>query len=144
MFGALQVVLSTGWNTWYSVTWYFFFYSDGAWFNKSGYVNSQNNRIWSTKNLHAFHETPFHTQKTGVWCTTSCAHIVGPIFFDTTVNSEVYLNVINQFNAVLEVDKWCCLFQQDSAAYHTSNDMRSILGPTSWLVTCGLFSLGLA
>lgn len=53
------------------------------------------------------HSTKLHFILRKLECggTTSCAHIVGPIFFDTTVNSEVYLNVINQFNAVLEVDK---------------------------------------
>jgi hypothetical protein len=34
------------------------FFSDEAWFHLSGYVNSQNMRIWSTKNLHVYVEAP--------------------------------------------------------------------------------------
>jgi hypothetical protein len=43
------------------------FYSDEAWYTLSGYVNSQNNRYWSTENPHAVHEVPLHDLKVGVW-----------------------------------------------------------------------------
>jgi hypothetical protein len=33
----------------------------------SGYVNSQNYRIWSSENPHAFVETRLHPVKVGVW-----------------------------------------------------------------------------
>jgi hypothetical protein len=38
------------------------FYSDEARFMLSGYVNSQNFRIWSTDNPHAYLEAPLHSQ----------------------------------------------------------------------------------
>jgi hypothetical protein len=44
------------------------FYSDGAWFHLSGYVNRQNSRIWSAENPHTFCERPLHSLKVGVWC----------------------------------------------------------------------------
>src|SRR5699024_11571821 len=47
------------------------FFSDEAWFHLSGYVNSQNYRIWSTENPHAFIQTPLHPQKVGVWLAVS-------------------------------------------------------------------------
>jgi hypothetical protein len=39
------------------------FYSDEAWFMLSGYLNSQNFRIWTTDNPHAYLEAPLHPQK---------------------------------------------------------------------------------
>jgi hypothetical protein len=42
------------------------FFSDEAWFHLSGYVNSQNCRIWSRKNPHFLQETPLHSIKVGV------------------------------------------------------------------------------
>ncbi|KAJ4441236.1 hypothetical protein ANN_11087 [Periplaneta americana] len=65
------------------------FYTDEAWFHLSGYVNSQNFRIWSTNNPYEFIETPLHAEKIGVWAAMSRRKIIGPIFFDETVNATV-------------------------------------------------------
>jgi hypothetical protein len=43
------------------------------------------------------YEKPLHCQKIGVWCAVSRRRIVGPIFFETTVNSPVYQDIITQF-----------------------------------------------
>ncbi len=42
------------------------FFSDEAWFCLTGYLNSQNNRHWSTVNPHYHMEAPLHTEKLGV------------------------------------------------------------------------------
>src|SRR5579872_1536680 len=55
------------------------FFSHEAWFHLSGYVNSQNMRMWSTDNPHVFTETPLYAQKIGVWMAVSRRRI-GPIF----------------------------------------------------------------
>ncbi|KAJ8959388.1 hypothetical protein NQ318_022075 [Aromia moschata] len=39
---------------------------DETWFHNSGYVNSQNMRLWSAHNFHFYIETPLHPQKIGV------------------------------------------------------------------------------
>lgn len=103
------------------------FFSDEAWFHLSGYVNSQNTRIWSTENPHVLHENPLHCLKIGVWCAVSRRRIVGPIFFETTVNSGVYKDIITQFISLLETDERNCWFQQDSATCHTSIETMSFL-----------------
>ena len=36
------------------------FFSDEAWFHLSGYVSSQNSRVWSSQNPHKFVEKPLH------------------------------------------------------------------------------------
>ena len=72
-----------------------YFMSNEAWFHLSGYVNSQNTRYWSFENLPVIHETPLHDLKIGVWCTVSGTKIVGPIFFESTENTDVYLHILD-------------------------------------------------
>jgi len=99
------------------------FFSDEAWFHLSGYINSQNNRYWSTENPHQLHEIPLHDQKVGVWCAISRTRIVGPIFFHDTVNSQRYINnILNPFFGELtDYEKQNGTFQQDNATAHTAH-----------------------
>ena len=57
------------------------FFTDEAWFQLNGYVNSQNYRTWRTKNPHNCTETPLHPQTIGVWCAISRRRITGPLSF---------------------------------------------------------------
>jgi hypothetical protein len=93
-------------------------FSDEAWFHLSCYVNSQNTRLWGSENPHALFEEPLHSQKVAVFCALSQRHydvkeskylasllttnwqreralsqrrIIGTMFFDTTVTSQVYI-----------------------------------------------------
>lgn len=98
-----------------------YFMSDEAWFHLSGHVNSQNTRYWSVENPHVLHESPLHDEKIGLWCAISGHRIVGPIFFDETVNSDVYIRIFNEFYEQLTNDeREYCFFQQDGATCHTS------------------------
>jgi hypothetical protein len=56
-------------------------FSDEAWFYMQGYINTQNNRYWSSQNPHLTHEVPLHPVKVGVWCAVSARRIVVPVFF---------------------------------------------------------------
>jgi hypothetical protein len=58
------------------------FFSDESWFHLSGYVNSQNMRMWSGENPHYYIEVPLHSQKIGVWAAISRRRLIGPIFFE--------------------------------------------------------------
>ena len=98
-----------------------YFISDEAWFHLSGYMNSQNTRYWSSENPHVIHETPLHDLKIGVWCAVSGTKIVGAIIFASTVNTDVYLHILEQFNDQLTPqDKMQFFFQQDGATCYTS------------------------
>jgi len=96
------------------------FYTDEAWFCLSGYVNSQNSRIWSSEHPHAIHQHPLHPQKVGVWAAITRKRIFFT-FFHTTVTSEVYKRFIDNLVATLTEDEimrgW---LQQDGAPAHTS------------------------
>jgi hypothetical protein len=61
-----------------------------------------------------------HPQKIGVWCAISRCRIIGPLFFETSINAEAYQELIQQFIALLKVDECNCWFQQDSATAHTA------------------------
>jgi hypothetical protein len=43
------------------------FFTDEAYFHLSGYTNSQKSHVWCAHNPHAFHESPLHDEKIGVW-----------------------------------------------------------------------------
>ncbi len=119
----------------------YFFFSDEAWFTLDGYVNSQNYRVWSASNPHAYIDKSLHPPKIGVWCAVSRRRIVGPLFFEQTIDSDLYCDLIQQFIALLEEDERDIIFQQDSARPHTSNRsmefLRSFFGDR--LVSKGLW-----
>jgi len=104
------------------------FFTDEAWFHLSGYVNSQNYRIWATENPHEFRETSLHPQKIGVWCAVSRKRIVGPIFFTDTINSDNYVKILEQFVSELEEEEIVAgHFQQDGAPAHTAKNTAPYL-----------------
>lgn len=110
------------------------FYSDEAWFHLSGYVNSQNSRLWSAVNPFEIHEQPLHSLKVGVWIAMSRRRIIGSIFFDGTINSERYIDIIlsNFVDQLTDYEKSHSTFQQDGATAHTYNRslqwLRNIFG----------------
>jgi hypothetical protein len=91
-------------------------FSDEAWFHLLGYISTQNNRYWSSKNPHLTHEALLHPVKVGAWCTLS-ARIVGPVFFNETINCERYVQVIlgQFFSELTEEESLYGWFQEDSA-----------------------------
>lgn len=98
------------------------YFSDEAWFHLSGYVNAQNYRIWNAEKPNIVRETPLHPEKVGVWCAISRAQIIGPIFFDKTVNAAEYRKIVEEFLDRLPLlDRRVGYFQQDGATAHTAN-----------------------
>jgi transposase len=70
------------------------FLAHEAWFHLQGYTDTQNNRYWSSQNLHLTHEVQLHPIKIGVWCPVSARRVVVPVFFNETINCERYVHVI--------------------------------------------------
>jgi hypothetical protein len=98
------------------------FFTDEAWFHLSGYINAQNNRYWSSINLKQTFEVPLHDQKISVWCAITDSRIVGPIFFENTINSERYVTDILRpfFGTITEEENTYGYFMQDGATAHTA------------------------
>jgi hypothetical protein len=42
----------------------------------------------------SFYELPLHDERIGVWCAISTCRIIGPIFYDSTLNAARYVNNI--------------------------------------------------
>jgi len=55
------------------------FFTDEEYFHLSGYIDRQNSSFGCAHNPHAFHESPMHDQKIGVWVGMSRRHKVRPI-----------------------------------------------------------------
>jgi hypothetical protein len=52
--------------------------------------DTKNKHYWSSRNPHLTHEVLLHPVEVGVWCDIS-AMIVGPVFFNETINYERYV-----------------------------------------------------
>jgi inhibitor of nuclear factor kappa-B kinase subunit alpha len=105
------------------------FITDEAYFHLSGYVNSQNTRIWSDENPRSVHQIPLHDIKIGVWCAVSARRIIGPIFYHETVNSDRYVRHILEpfFEQLTDDERQYGYFQQDNATAHTARNSISAL-----------------
>jgi hypothetical protein len=97
-------------------------------------VNSQKSCYWSAENPRLINELPLHDEKISIWCAISARRIIGPIFYEDTVNGARYVNnILSPFFAELkEEEKLYSVFQQDSAASHMAHaslkSLREILG----------------
>ena len=76
------------------------------------------------------HQVPLHYVKIGIWCAMSAKRVVGPIFFNETVNSERYMSTaVEQVVAYVPVMQW---------AWVRSSVRTSFLGEVSlwFFLTC--------
>lgn len=101
-------------------------FSDESTFTTNGVVSSQNCRHWSRDNPHFTINTKSqYYKKINVWCAISYDKVIGPYFFDTTVNQNSYLEMLQTFfweemeNFNLEF-RQNCIFQQDGCPAHAS------------------------
>jgi hypothetical protein len=94
----------------------------------SRYVDIQSTRLWSSENLYAVHEKPLLDQKLGLWVEISRRRIVGPLFFEETVNNKRDCSMLLDFIGLLEeyeiTYSW---FQKDGANAHTANNSMKLL-----------------
>ena len=103
--------------------WKISFFSDEATFHTSGYVYTQNSRIWSTEKPTEVYEYQDNTPKVNVWCAMSSNCIIGPYFFDDNVNDANYTKMLDSFFWPAIQKKRIAskiIFQQDGAPAHFS------------------------
>lgn len=98
------------------------FFTDESYFYLSGYVNKQVMRMWSENNPNFHSEAPLHSPKIGVWVAMSRRRVIGPIFFQGTINAERYINqILNPFiNQLHDDELHNGYFQQDNARPHVA------------------------
>lgn len=113
-------------------------HTDEANFHVSGAVNKQNFRYWSPLNPHWVTEESLHSPKVIVWAGVSVNRIIGPFFFDNTVNGVRYLTMLQDWLLPqLSVEERNSIrFMQDGAPPHWSREVRVWLTanfPNRWM-----------
>lgn len=114
-------------------------FTDEAHFCLHGGVNRQNYRFWSDANPHWFTEIPLHSPHVTVWIGIGQSGIVGPFFFNETVNSERYLAMLENsvLPALQEFPNYDALiFMHDGAPPHWAITVRNFLDanfPMRWM-----------
>ena len=71
--------------------------SDEAYFFLTLPINKQNNRSWLHEWPIDWIEVPLYDEKVLVWCAMSAEGILGPYFFEETVNQYNYLKMLQNF-----------------------------------------------
>ena len=105
-------------------------FTDEAHFYLDGYVNRQNFRIWGTENPHMTVVKPLHPKKVTVWCAMCATGIIGPYFFEDTVNGIRYMEMMKTFffpkieQHEKASDYW---FMQDGAPPHRKTEVFDCL-----------------
>lgn len=108
-------------------------WSDESRFTNNGLFNRQNSRYSSTENPHVVRSVR-HQVRFGfnVWCGILGSRLVGPIIFDGTLTSEVYLNLfqnniedlLDELPLAVTRNVW---FHQDGAPAHNSRIVTNFL-----------------
>lgn len=117
-------------------------FSDEATFTTNGVVSSQNSRYWSTVNPHwVINCKRQYSEKVNVWCGILNETLIGPFFFDYTLNSVRFHNFLtHEFrdavqNLPLAVQQ-NLYFQLDGASIHNAVIVKNWLNnnfPMRWI-----------
>ncbi|GAA48811.1 transposable element Tc3 transposase [Clonorchis sinensis] len=104
-------------------------WSDEANFSVDGIINKHNCMIWSRKAPHEYLTHDLHSPHLCVWKGFSSKCLLRPFFFDATVSVDSYLHML-QTHVIPQLKqhkKSSIVFQQDGAALHCSNQVRTYL-----------------
>ena len=111
-------------------------FSDEAHFWLDGYINSQNFRVWGTEKPQLTLNKPLHPKKVTAWCAMSSKFIIGPYFFEGSIDSASYRKMLEEYflprvmRDRLNEDHY---FQQDGASPHVTEDnlrlLNGVFGP---------------
>lgn len=100
-------------------------FTDEAIFNTSGIFNRKNCHYWSRQNQHKIKAIRKQGhQSVYVWCGIIKDRVIGPVFYDRTLNGQRYHSLLQNeiqplINELPDEIKDGLVFQQDSAPYHT-------------------------
>lgn len=117
-------------------------WSDECTFSNNGRVNRHNMHYWSRENPKWTRQRNFQRSfKVNVWCGFIGRYLVGPYFFEGTLNAERYLEFLqNELPLLLEAVplevRQMMWFQQDGAPAHTSRNVTTYLNnifPNRWI-----------
>lgn len=110
-------------------------WSDESLFHLSGTVSRHNDVRWGPENPHEQCEVPHSHQSVMVWCGITPRTVIGPYFFDGSVDAAAYLNVLQTVLWPYATHKGLT-FQQDGAPAHYALQVRQWLDqkfPNRWI-----------
>ena len=122
-------------------------WTDEATFHSNGGVNRHNMHYWDATNPHWMREVQQVRWSLNVWCGILGRQIIGPFFFDQTVNAQTYHNfLVNELPLLLEdIDletRQTMFLQHDGCPAHYSEIVRNFLDeafPDRWIGRGSLF-----
>ena len=114
-------------------------WSDEATFKLNGSINRHNCTYWAADNPHVTVEHHVNLPGITVWCGLSAFGLIGPFFFDDTMNGANYLNLLQEYamprmQVMFRNEEW--YFQQDGAPPHYHHNVRAYLDchlPNRWV-----------
>ena len=113
-------------------------WSDEASFKISGMINRHNCVIYATENPHLTFEKQLNQPGITVWGALSADGLMGPYFFQDTVNSDRYYQMLNEYvfpQLRNRPDFNTLMFMQDGAPPHFARRVRDLLDtlPAGWI-----------
>lgn len=123
-------------------------FSDEATFISNGSLNRHNCHYWSPVNPHWYREVlNQHRWSLHVWVGICNGQVIGPHFFERTINGQMYLQFLeNDLPTYLEnipiAARLRLWYQQDGAPAHFARDVRTFLNrqfPNQWIGRAGPF-----
>lgn len=107
-------------------------WSDEATFKLNGRLNRHNSIYWSADNPHQILEQDLNLPGVSVWAGISSRGLIGPFFFNGTVNGDNYLELLRskvmpEIKGLYPDDEELPYFQQDGAPAHYASSVRSYL-----------------
>lgn len=112
-------------NFYRSILW-----SDEAQFKLNGRINRHNCVYWASDNPHVIITEELNVPGVTVWAGIYAGGLVGPYFFDGTVNAENYLDLLIDLKGELENNpqlQGIRYYQQDGAPPHYGLQVRAFL-----------------
>jgi hypothetical protein len=122
-------------------------WTDESKFTNNGVINKQNNRYWDTQNPHWVFETNNQCiWETNVWCGLIGGKLLGPYFYDGTLNGRRYLEfIMNELPIMIDdiplATRNNLILQQDGAPVHNANIVKNYLNEhfeNRWIGTYGI------
>jgi hypothetical protein len=122
-------------------------WTDESKFTNNGVINKQNNRYWDTQNPHWVFETNNQCiWGINVWCGLIGCKLLGPYFYDGTLNGRRYLEfIMNELPIMLDdiplATRNNLILQQDGTPAHNANVVKNYLNEhfeNRWIGTNGI------
>jgi len=105
-------------------------WSDEAQFKLNGTMNCHKCVHWAPENLHVHVGKAVNLPGVNIWCGRSARGLIGPFFFEGTVTSEAYLEMLRSsiLPAICALnDNSEVFYQQDGAPTHYHRDVWAFL-----------------